>query len=470
MGADNLYREREQLYDVTEAIAKRLKVEVGSEAEAASGHVVKGYATKAERWMKQQRLQGLLTQLEEVETRIERGRVSVVRGGRALLKKRHNLEAAGLSETQWYEAFDAARLFISADGEADKLWGNETIRLNPEAGILSLRLPTPLAHLSNTTGSVPTYVFEAPMGFSYRSDEWAGQAASGAVSYTISFDPLKNRWYLDASWGIAAVPTPSLASLKAANTLGVDLNGDHLACWVLAPDGNPLGDSIRIETGQQGSTGTRDGHLRSAITALLDLAQVHSCSSITIEDLNFADARATGRETMGRGPRGRRFRRTVSGIPTAKFRGRLTGMAANRGIYIVAVDPAYTSKWGRAWLAPLSVQSRTSTDTFTRSTQLVTGHSCAAVVIARRGKGHRARNHSTARSAGAHQRMSHGEPGVESEHNVTGIKGSTTRSTRTGQGRGHEVSKTRSREPVYLELPDAKDRSSHRSQAVLSAI
>ena len=68
--------------------------------------------------------------------------------------------------------------------------------------------------------------------------------------------------------------------------------------------------------------------------------------AVAIEDLGFADARATGRETMGRSRRGKRFRSTVAGIPTARLRARLVAMAAEHNIAIVAVDPAYTSKWG----------------------------------------------------------------------------------------------------------------------------
>jgi hypothetical protein len=409
----------------------------------------------------------LSSRLARVEDALESGHVRVVRGGRDLLKKRHNLEASGLSEAEWREEWDAARLFLSADGEADKLWGNETIRVNADSGVLTLRLPTPLAHLSNTESTAPTYVFETPIGFNYHDAEWAAQASSGAVSYTIRYEAHKDRWYLDASWSIDLVPTPSLASLKASNTLGVDLNADHLAAWVVAPDGNPLGSAIRIDTGQTGSTQTRDGHLRSAVAALLDLAQVHSCSSMTIENLNFADARATGREAMGRGRRGKAFRRTVSGIPTAKFRDRLAGMAANRGIWIIAVDPAYTSAWGRDhWKTPLGVQAKRSQ----KSAQPVTGHACAAVVIARRGKGHRARNASTVRSVSSHQEMGRGEPGVESEQGVSELKSSTPREPRTGQGRGREAPKTRRREPVILEPPDAEDRSLHRSEAVARSV
>ena len=41
---------------------------------------------------------------------------------------RHNLEAEGLSGAKWRERWEAERLFITTDGEADKYLGNETIR------------------------------------------------------------------------------------------------------------------------------------------------------------------------------------------------------------------------------------------------------------------------------------------------------------------------------------------------------
>jgi hypothetical protein len=40
------------------------------------------------------------------------------------------------------------------------------------------------------------------------------------------------------------------------------------------------------------------------------------------------------------------LRRTIAGIPTRRFRTRLSGMAARRQIAIIGVDPAYTSRWG----------------------------------------------------------------------------------------------------------------------------
>ncbi len=140
---------------------------------------------------------------------------------------------------------------------------------------------------------------------------------------------------------------------------------------------------------------------RAAITTLLNLAEHQRCSAVVVENLNFADARSAGRETLGRGARGKRFRRTVAGIPTRKFRERLTSMATRRGIAVIGVDPAYTSMWGREhWRTPL--QQQTSDPT------VVTVHHGAAVAIGRRGLGKPIRR----RPAGprTQQRMCAGTP------------------------------------------------------------
>jgi hypothetical protein len=125
-------------------LEQRVQAPVGSKAGR-----VRGYATPGERWAKQRRLQTLSARLARVEARLVVGRVSVVRGGRRLLRLRHQLKAAELTESQWRQRWAAERLFLTADGEADKAWGNETIRWHPIQGWLELKLPTPLAHLAN---------------------------------------------------------------------------------------------------------------------------------------------------------------------------------------------------------------------------------------------------------------------------------------------------------------------------------
>ena len=145
---------------------------------------------------------------------------------------------------------------------------------------------------------------------------------------------------------------------------------------------------------------TRNGRLRAAVAAIIRLARAGQCRSIMVEDLDFADTRQTGRGTLGRGKRGKRFRRTVAGMPTRAFRDLLVGMAANANLWVVTVDPAWTSKWGqRYWQEPLTESTKTSV--------AVSRHHAAAVVIGRRGLGLGARRRPGVTRP--HRRMGKGE-------------------------------------------------------------
>ena len=108
-------------------IEARLAVPAGGRAGR-----VRGYATAAERHAKALRLQSLRARLARAGRQLETGTVPVVRGGKALLRKRGSLAAAGLTQEQWRAQWESARLFLTADGEKDKAWGNETIRVRRE--------------------------------------------------------------------------------------------------------------------------------------------------------------------------------------------------------------------------------------------------------------------------------------------------------------------------------------------------
>jgi IS605 OrfB family transposase len=375
----NLQAEKATLRARIRRIEARLAVSVGWKH---------GYATRAERHAKAIRLKALEARLGQVEQRLASGAVPVVRGGKALLRKRNNLVAAGLTESQWRRGWESARLFLTADGEAGKAWGNETIRFNPDEGWLEIKLPVPLAYLANRPRG--RYRLSCPAVFSYRGDEVAAQAASGAIRYDISHDPARGRWYIDASWTTAPAPAPSLDDLRRNPVVAIDVNVGHLAAAVVAPNGNILGAPATIDLTLAGlPAATCDGRLRAAISGLIASARQHGARAIVIENLDFTEARAEGRERAGarpsRGRRGRNFRRAVSGIPTRKFRDRLVQMTHNAGIAVIVVDPAYTSRWAAQHWLPLLQEHHPKT----------TGHHAAALVIGRRGLGHRARRRVT---------------------------------------------------------------------------
>ncbi|HLN16355.1 MAG TPA: hypothetical protein VK277_06310 [Acidimicrobiales bacterium] len=459
----NLVAEERSLRARSRRIRRRLAVPVGGRRGQLAG-----FATPAEHFEKRRRLQVLERRLVRVEERLEVGRVSVCRGGRRLARVRQHLNDAGLDDDTWRQLWDARRLFLTADGEADKAWGNETIRFHPEESWLELRLPTALAHLANRPHH--RYRLSCPVTFSYRGEEVAAQAASGAIRYDICFDPKRRRWYLDASWKRAGSPGAilDLAELRRRPVLAVDLNAGHLAALVLDPCGNPLGRPSSIALELDGLPASqRDGLLRAAISDVLKVALDQGCSAIVIEDLDFADAREAGRENTGRRPSrgrpGRRFRRCVAGIPTARFRARLVQMATNRALSVVAVDPAYTSQWGAEhWLAALKQISPTAT-----------GHHAAALVIGRRGLGQRARRRGGCASNPPEDGSERAtDSAVWAAPASTGLSATRTREpgSRGTRGQPHPRRKTRPASRASPDDQDGEDRSRHPELAMSSSL
>jgi IS605 OrfB family transposase len=345
--------------------------------------LTKGYASQAERFAKQRRLQALQAELARVTGDFNDNRVRVVEGGKRLAHTRHHLKAAGLTDDDWRRKWECTRYRIEAKGSGDEPFGNLTITVTP-AGEVSLRLPIPLEHLANAARG--RYVLSGAAVFCHRGGEWAARIAGGrSVAYTIGCRPGRAGRYLTASWATpgdnaaaAAACVEDDGEVCAAGPLvGVDLNDGHLAIRRLDGHGNPVGHAVRIDIDCTGPSSRRDAQVRHAITRLIHYTRRHQLETIAVEDLDFADARTLGRETMGRGRRGKRFRRTVAGIPTAVFRNRLTDQAHHAGIAVFAVNPAYTSKWGgQHWQRPY-------TD--------VTRHQAAATVIGRRAQGFKAR-------------------------------------------------------------------------------
>ncbi len=287
------------------------------------------------------------------------------------------LKAAQLTEAAWRQRWEAERWFLAADGESGKRFGNETIRVTPE-GEVSIKLPAPLAHLANAPRG--RYVLPGRVVFRHRGDQWADRIANNrAVAYRIHLDVGRGRWYLTAAWTIPPARTMPLAQARAGGMIGVDTNADHLAAWRLDPHGNPVGEPRRFFYDLDGPAGYRDAQVRHALTRLLHWARWCGLP-VAIEDLDFTAE--TTREKHGRR---KRFRKLISGMPVAKLRARLVSMAAQLGITLVAVDPAYTSKWGAEhWQKPLTSKNRKTTR-----------HDAAAVAIARRALGHPIRRRTT---------------------------------------------------------------------------
>ncbi|MGW7384713.1 IS200/IS605 family accessory protein TnpB-related protein [Streptomyces sp. NPDC054794] len=400
-------------------IARRLSLPVG---EKGTKKVPGGYRSKQEWFAKTRRLHVLNDRLERELADREAGRVHVVRGGKRLARTRHNLEAAGLTEAAWRARWEAERWLLAADGESGKRYGNETLRVTPD-GEVSIKLPAPLAEHANAPHG--RYILAGRVQFRHRGAEWADRVeANRAIAYRIHYDVSRARWYLTASWQIPPARTIPLQAALAHGVIGVDTNADHLAAWRLDTHGNPVGNPRRFFYDLTGTAQHRDAQVRHALTRLLHWARTCGVKAIVVEDLDFAAEKT--REKHGRK---KRFRQLISGMPTGRLRARLTSMADHTGIAIIAVDPAYTSKWGaQHWQTPL-----------TSNTRKTTRHDAAAVAIGRRAQGHPIRRRTAPprhhQSDGAGHRTAQarlGTPGREGTR--PRIPGPRTRSVCAGRG------------------------------------
>ncbi|WP_405645096.1 IS200/IS605 family accessory protein TnpB-related protein [Streptomyces sp. NBC_00019] len=377
-------------------IEARLARPVGTKADKRKG-LVRGYGSRTEWHAKSRRLHVLQNRLVMLEADWASGQVRVVRGGKQLLRLRHHLNHAGLSEQAWRQQWQTARMFLAADGESGKRFGNETIRVT-DTGLVSIKLPAGLARLANAPHG--RYVLEAAAQFRHRAEEWADRIADNrAVFYRIHHDVARGRWYVTACWQRAAAPSLPLEAALVRGVVGVDMNDDHLAVWHLDIHGNPIGEPRRFFYDLSGTAQHRDAQIRHTLTRLLRHTRRCGAAAIAIEDLDFTDS--TSREKHGRN---KGFRRLISRFPTARLKARLVAMAAEQDIAIVAVDPAYTSKWGaQHWQQPLTSKTRT-----------VSRHDAAAVAIGRRALGHPIRRRTAPpphdRSDRARHRTAQAEP------------------------------------------------------------
>ncbi|MER6078516.1 IS200/IS605 family accessory protein TnpB-related protein [Streptomyces sp. NPDC001833] len=400
------------------AIAHRLSLPMG---EKGTRHAPGGYRSGREWFAKSRRLGVLEDRLQAAQADWQAGTVRVVRGGKRLLSTRHHLQAAQLTEEQWRSRWQAERRFLQADGESGKRHGNETVRVTPD-GEVSLKLPAPLAHLANAPHG--RYVLAGRVSFAYRGEQWADRVtANRSVAYRIHEDTGRGRWYLTASWTLPPVQTIPLDTARARGVVGVDTNADHLAAWRLDEHGNPLGEPLRFGYDLTGTASHRDAQVRHALIRLLHFARRHDLA-IAVEDLDF-----TAEKTREKHGRRKKFRNLISGMPTSRLRARLVSMAAELGIPVIAVDPAYTSKWGaQHWQKPL-----------TSKTRKATRHDAAAVAIGRRALGHPIRRRTAPpphdRSDRAGYRTVQARPVAPGrEGNRPRIPGPRTRSVGAGRG------------------------------------
>ena len=427
---DLLVRDTKEAAEIeTRAALPTLDTLTGSAkaGKGRKGRKAKGYVSRSERFNKQRRAQKLRSRAAATRRRLEAGRPRVVIGSKKLMRKRHNLEAAGLTVEQWEQQWEAARLFIAADGESRTVGGNGTVRVLPVGDgadcELMIRLPKPLEHLAN--GSGPYLRIAAPLRWNHRAGQWRNRViARDSLTYQITYDTDKQRWYITCSWTLkpAASDQRTVEQVaRSGNCLATDLNAGHVAARVLDPCGNPIGSPLTVRIEQQGSSARRLSRVREAVDELHRWGKTRGATYSAVEKLDFTDVRTLGRQRRRtrRGKPGRTTRRKTLSIPTAQFTAAMVSNADKHAMAVVAVDPAYTSRWGaRYWQQPLN-KSRT---------QSGNSHEAATVVTGRRSQQHQAKRRNG--NPGQEQRHCVSGTTVEPNRNAAGMAGQASNATR----------------------------------------
>ena len=174
LGWRNLVAHRRTLRNQIKTLTSRCAVEPGERVNGA-----KGYRDVFERAMKQQRLMQRHLTLASVQGRIDQRRPKICVGGASLARLRHNLPDTDLDADGWRERWDAARRFLTFIGTSGECFGNDTLFIDPDTGVVTLNLPAALKHHSNTPGPRRLYRFAQPVAFGHktRSVEWAARSA-----------------------------------------------------------------------------------------------------------------------------------------------------------------------------------------------------------------------------------------------------------------------------------------------------
>jgi IS605 OrfB family transposase len=268
-----------------------------------------------------------------------------------------------VDKAAWRRAWESQRQrTFSAAGEPGRAGGNETIRVTG-GGYLEIDLPAALREQANAPRG--RYRLATPITFTHRVEQLvSAQSSRRAIGYRVRYDAARERWYVDASFSPTHPDRPDdLRAIRTSGIVSVDLNEHHVSVARVDQHGNLAARPFDLPLDLTGSTSRRDAQLRHAFSRIIDHAKQHDCA-VVIEDLNFEDEKAVSRESYRK-----RFRRTLAGLPTGIVRDRLCSMTATAGVPLLAADPAYTSKDGKAhWAKPLNL----------------TTHQAAALCIGRR--------------------------------------------------------------------------------------
>jgi IS605 OrfB family transposase len=143
-------------------------------------------------------------------------------------------------------------------------------------------------------------------------------------------------------WCIAVqftpIPVERVSRHSSYGCIGIDMNPGSIGWAYLDKDGNlKAHGQIPLEMGLPHNT--QNQQIVNACLQLALLASTYACP-VVCEELDFSTKKEQLRE------RGRKYARMLSGWAYSRFYKLLVSILSNRGIYLMTVNPAYTSLIG----------------------------------------------------------------------------------------------------------------------------
>ena len=208
-------------------------------------------------------------------------------------------------------------------GSKDEKFGNQICQW--DGGQLRFRVPTCLesrfgSHVKSEIGNFDRKINRLP--------------GDGAKTWHF--------YYKDGRWGVAVHFTPKPVQMvsrhSAYGAIGIDLNPGSVGWAYVNGDGNLKAQGkIPLQMGLP--QGQQQAQIVDACLQLATLATTYACP-VVCEELDFGAKKRQLRE------RSRKYARMLSGWAYSNFFQLLTSILANRGIYLMTVNPAYTSLIG----------------------------------------------------------------------------------------------------------------------------
>jgi len=149
-------------------------------------------------------------------------------------------------------------------------------------------------------------------------------------------------YYKGGKWCVAVQFTPSpinpVSRHSSYGCIGIDMNPGSIGWAYVDKDGNlKAHGQIPLQMGLP--KGQQNKQIIDACFQLLTLANTYACP-VVCEDLDFSTKKEQLKE------RGRKYARMLSGWAYSQFYKLLVSILSNRGIYLMTVNPAYTSLIG----------------------------------------------------------------------------------------------------------------------------